>query len=142
MSEITIAPEELTVADTYLRLNSIEETARALNISVLAVTHTIDRPHVSRYMTAILMDRGYRNSSKLHSLLDKIIESKLAEAEESGQFSNKDLLDVIALVHKMKVDEAKTSQNTPSVAIQVNNNNYSKLVEDLLSANSKHPRID
>ncbi len=47
------------------------------------------------------------NRFKLVGLLGDIINSKLEEAAESGVYTNKDLLDVLKLMHEIRKDEIK-----------------------------------
>ena len=53
------------------------------------------------------MDTGYRNRFKLSETLDLLIEKKLEEADETEIYSNKDMADLLALAHKMRMDEMK-----------------------------------
>ena len=51
----------------------------------------------------MFLDTGYRTVSKLGQALDTLIE-KTEEVEESEIYSNKDLADLYALAHKMRMD--------------------------------------
>lgn len=71
--------------------------------------------------------------------MDKLIEAKLEEAEESGIYSSKDLLEILQAAHKMRMDEIKATQGrVPSTAVQINETNnfgdsaYGKLMEKLM----------
>ena len=69
--------------------------------------------------------------------MDTIIASKLEEAAESGMYSSKDLLEIIALVHKMRMDELKLNTPDTQTNVQINTSiggNYGKLMEQLLSS--------
>lgn len=133
------APEWLEIANTYLQLQSQERTAAELALPLHLVAETLARKDVRNYLNEIYLDTGYRNRSKLGDLLDTIIASKLEEAAETGMYSNKDLLDIIALVHKMRMDEAKLQQSTTEIKQQTNvqindaGGNYGKLMERLLA---------
>ena len=50
---------------------------------------------------------SYRNRFKLSETLDLLIEKKLEEADETEIYSNKDMADLLALAHKMRMDEMK-----------------------------------
>ena len=81
---------------------------------------------------------GYRNKSKLAAVFDRIIESKLEEAAESGVYSSKDLAEILMMVHKMRMDEIK-AQASPKIENQTNvqingEGNYGKLMEKLLGS--------
>jgi hypothetical protein len=94
------------------------------------------------------MDLGYRNKFKLAALLDEVIENKLAEARESEMYSSKDLADLIALSHKMRMDEIKAEQQSTTIKQQTNvqinetpfgHGNYGKLMEKLLGVKDITP---
>jgi hypothetical protein len=130
------APEWLEVANEYLTTQSTEQTARNLDIPLHTVSEVLARKDVRTYLNEIYLDTGYRNKSKLGALMDRIIESKLEEAEESGMYSSKDLLEIIALVHKMRMDELKLNTPDNQTNVQINTSiggNYGKLMEQLLS---------
>jgi hypothetical protein len=94
----------------------------------------------------VYLDTGYRNRFKLASALDNIIEEKLAEAEESQMYTNKDVADLLQMAHKMRMDEikamaemekAKLSPIRQQANIQINElpfgqGNYGKLMEKLI----------
>ena len=95
------------------------------------------------------MDSGYRNRFKLAETLDKLIDQKLEEAEETEMYSNKDLADLLQLAHKMRMDEIKAQTelekaNTSSVKTQNNvminsevpfgQGNYGALMDKLLKS--------
>jgi len=137
------SPEGIEIANTYLATGSIARTAELCYITEDKVTEYLDKAEVRRYIDTVYLDTGYRNKFKLGSLLDKIIESKLEEAEESEIYTNKDLLDVMLLAHKMRMDElaamakATTVQNQTNVQINAEGSvfgagNYGKLMEKLL----------
>lgn len=144
MSDIVrIEPEDYEVANSFLIYGSIDETAIQLAIPRHEVTKILGTPEVRRYLDQVYLDRGYRNRDKLGKLLDEMIDSKLEEARETGIYTSKDLLEIIQLVHKMRMDEIKNNPipnptaNVPGVAVQVNNqfgdSNYGRLMEKLLN---------
>lgn len=133
------APEWLEIANSYLTTQSADRTAAELGIPLHLVAETLARKDTRTYLNEIYLDTGYRNRSKLGDLLDTIIASKLEEAAETGVYSNKDLLEIITLVHKMRMDEAKLQQSTTEIKQQTNvqinevgGGNYGKLLERLL----------
>jgi hypothetical protein len=137
-----IAPESLEVANTYIEEGSIKKVAEKLHISVERVTDVLALSEVKRYIDAIYLDTGYRNRNKIAGLMDKIIESKLLEAEESEIYSNKDLVDILVLAHKMKMEELKIEASRFNIQnqtnVQINDagafgaGNYGKLMQKLL----------
>lgn len=131
--------EQLHIADTYLECFDLQETSSKLDLPLAEVEKFLGQKPVIRYIDRIFNETGYRNKDKLFGLLDKIIESKLEEAEESEVYSNKDLLEVLATLHKMKLEEMKMSIKLleaeagkgPNVVVNTQNN-YSTLMSDLL----------
>ena len=146
MSElIKISPEGLEVANLYLASGSLQEAANSLNISVQKASELLDKAEVKRYIDSVYMDQGYRNRFKLAALMDKLIDSKVEEAEESEMYTTKDLADLIALQHKMKMEEIKAEQAglKHQTNIQVNQQenifgggNYGDLMKKLLQEES------
>ncbi len=136
---LRISPEGLDVANAYLETGSLTQASQLMCISPEEVSGILDTPEVKRYIDNVYMDTGYRNKHKLGALMDRIIESKLEEAEESEIFSNKDLLDILALQHKMRIEELKLLQTSVGnqTNIQINetpfgSGNYGVLMEKLL----------
>ncbi len=136
---LKISPEGLDLANAYLEFGSLQAAAKHLFISVDDASTILDKPEVKRYIDNVYMDTGYRNKHKLGALMDEIINSKLEEARESEMFSSKDLLDILALAHKMRMEEIKAEQSsiTSQTNIQINESpfgegNYGKLMEKLV----------
>lgn len=142
MTKLIIAPESLEVANAYLEEGSIKKVAERLHVPMERVTETLARSEVKRYIDAVYLDSGYRNRNKIANLMDEIIESKLLEARESEVYSNKDLVDILMLAHKMKMEELKVEANRFNIQNQTNvqindvgafgTGNYGKLMQKLL----------
>ena len=139
--KLKISPEGLELANMYLTCGSLSEAANKMYVSIEKATELINKPEIKRYIDTVYMDSGYRNRFKISNLLDEIIESKLAEARESEVYSSKDLVDILALVHKMKMEELKLEQSSTNIKnqtnVQINETpfgagNYGKLMEKLL----------
>lgn len=150
MNLVKISPENLEVANSYLSQGSIQNVARNLGVDENEVSEILARREVKAYIDSVYLDFGYRNRFKLAETLDKIIDSKLEEAEETEMYSSKDLADLLYLAHKMRIDElkamtelerAKTTSIKNQTNVQINNEtpfgagNYGKLMEKLLSGN-------
>lgn len=132
-----ISPEGFDIANAYLECGTVSETARALQIPEHEVVKTLNQREVKTYLDGVYMDLGYRNRNKLGALLDKMIESKLEEAEETGIYTSKDLFELIQFAHKMRMDEIKAEQkidqsSTVNIA-QFGEGNYGKLMDRLLN---------
>ena len=136
MTLTRISPENFDVANAYLQYGNVQDVARALQIPEHVVVSTLKDKQIKTYLDGVYMDMGYRNRDKLGALLDKIIEKKIEEAEESEQWTSKDLYDLIALAHKMRMDEIKAdkadNQTTVNVANFGNDTKYGALMGKLL----------
>lgn len=136
---LKISPEGLELANAYLSLGSVDAAAEEMGVSVEKAAALLDKREIKNYITSVYMDRGYRNRFKLGALIDRLIDSKIEEAEEAGGlYTNKDLMDIIALAHKMRMDEIAAQQKSEvqSIAnqtnVQINGGNYGKLMDKLL----------
>jgi hypothetical protein len=136
-----ISPEGFDIANAYLELGTAEEVAQQLQLPLHEVVATLRRKDVKDYLDGIYLDMGYRNRDKMGALLDKIIDAKIAEAEETGVYTSKDLLEILALQHKMRMDELKLQKEQgPAQVTQIANfgeGNYGRLMEKLLANRSK-----
>lgn len=136
-----LTPEGFDIANTYLELGSVEEVSKALQIPQHEVVTTLTRKDVKDYLDGIYLDLGYRNRNKLGALLDKMIDAKVEEAEETGVFTSKDLFDLITLAHKMRMEELKLTEK-PQIGTQVQiaqfgDGNYGRLMEKLMGEKGK-----
>jgi hypothetical protein len=136
-SNITkLAPEGFEIANAYLEYGTVEEVARQMQLPQHEVAAALTRKDVKDYLDGVYLDMGYRNRSKLGALLDEMIDAKIEEAKESGVYTKKDLLDLITLAHKMRMDEINIAQK-PNIGTHVQIANfgegqYGKLMEKLL----------
>lgn len=136
MTKIALTPECLDIANAYLTYGSAEETARQLQVPQEQVVHLLERKDVKDYITGIYLDRGFRNRHKIGQVLDEMINSKLEEAQESGIYTSKDLLELLQFAHKMRMDEIKAESNHSGPTVNIANfghGNYGQLMERLLS---------
>jgi hypothetical protein len=125
-----LSPEHLHFAQTYLSCLSLSETAKTLHISDSDASELYNNREVKKFIDTVFLQQGYLNRFKLVGLLNKIIDSKLTEAEETGIYSNKDLLDIIQTLHKINMDHEKI--NVPSKQTNVQVNNYGENLSSLL----------
>ena len=142
----TISPEGLELANAYLSFGSLKEAASSLAISPDKAAEILDRREVRSYIDQVYLDLGYRNRFRLGTLLDEIIDKKFEEAQESDMYTSKDLVDLIQLAHKMRMDELKAQQQQTTIKNQTNvqinetpfgQGNYGKLMEKLLNGEAK-----
>jgi len=146
-----ISPEGLEIANSYLMYGNIKAVAQDLSIPENKVAEYLNKREVKSYIDTVYLDTGYRNRNNIASLLDDIIATKLQEAEESGMYTKKDLVDLLTLAHKMRMDEIKAvQQETTNIKTQTNvqineglpfgSGNYGKLMEQLLQGSIEHAK--
>ena len=138
-----MAPENLEVANAYLSTGNAIAVASELQITPDKVYEVLEKNEVKEYINSVYLDQGYRNRFRLAELLDEVIEHKIQEARESEVYSSKDLVDIIALAHKITIEhskEAKATTNIKQQNVQINSpfgeGNYGKLMEKLLGGQS------
>ena len=125
---VKLDPEQVEIANSYLTNFSIEDTALELGIPASHVVDILEEKAVKRYIDNVFLDAGYRNRFKLGALLDKIIASKIEEAEETGVYTGKDLLDLLKFAHEI----SKPDKKVADTQINVQNNNYTDLMKELM----------
>jgi hypothetical protein len=142
---LSIAPEALEVANSYLQYQSIQKVAEELGISTELVTQELNRREVRAYIDSVFLDLGFNNRFQIRSAMDALIKQKFIELEEAGIGSSKDIADLLALSHKMtmeqldrqiKLEEIKNKNINSQVNVQVNefgnNTKYGNLISQLL----------
>lgn len=131
-----LQPESFDIANAFLIYGTIKDTAEQLQLPQEEVSRILNTKEVKSYLDNIYLDLGYRNRQKLANVLDKMIDSKVEEALETGMWTAKDLLELLQFAHKMRMDEIKAMKDTGvTTAVQVNNNfdgSYSELLKKLL----------
>lgn len=143
---LTISPENLEIANCYLVHQSIDKVAEELSISHDLVVTTLEVEAVKNYIHGVFMDLGFNNRFKMRRAMDVVISKKFQELEESGMGSTKDIADLLALSHKMTMEEldrqialekVKTKNNSirSQVNVQINDHgsNYGSLLEKLMN---------
>lgn len=133
-----LTPEVLDVTNIYIQCGmSLQETSEQTGLDLKAVADIIAHPQSKQFIREVYLDSGYRNNAKIGALLDKMIESKIEEAEETEMYTEMDLADLLKLAHKIRMDEAKLdSPNTQVNIANFGDSNYGNLVEKLLHGNS------
>lgn len=144
---IQISPEALEIANCYLQVQNIREVADQLEVSVDLVSDVLGRREVKAYIDHVFMDTGFNNRYKMRRAMDAIISKKFQEMEESQMGSTKDILDIMALSHKMTMDQMnaqialekiRAEKGTPKsqVNVQINDgsSNYDRLLGKLMGS--------
>lgn len=101
---IQISPEALEVANCYLQIQDARGVANELDISVDLVTDILARREVRSYINQVFFDVGFNNRHKMRSAMDAIIKKKFTEMEEADIGSSKDIIEILALSHKMTME--------------------------------------
>lgn len=104
---LPVSPEIVELVNIYIETMDLTETAKAMDLPVSEITMIINKPECQKYITEVFLNSGYRNRFKLGAAVDKIIEKKLQELEEADISSGKDILEILAFAHKMRMDEIK-----------------------------------
>ena len=120
-----ISPENLEIANCFLELQDSQKVADALDVPVDLVTRVLARSEIKAYTNQVFFEVGFNNRFRMRDLMDTLIKKKLQDMQESETGSNKDILDIIALSHKMSMEQLdreialeKLKQGNQSAAIK------------------------
>ena len=141
---LTISPEALEVANLYLQVQDITKTANELDIAPELVTQIITRRDVKAYIDNVFMNSGFNNKFKMRAAMDAVLAKKFQELEESDMGSTKDIAELLALSHKMSMDELSRQieleklrqtnvKNQVNVQINDGGTRYENLIKQLMS---------
>lgn len=148
---LNISPEALEIANCFLQEQDIHKVSDTLGISSNIVSEILNRREVKAYVDSVFLNVGFNNRFLLRQAMDTIIRKKFQELEESGIGSNKDIVDILALSHKMTMEEMarmieleklRTSQGVKNqVNVQINDGfsdgtRYGDLIQRLINANN------
>lgn len=141
---VTISPEALEVANCYLTTQSHVKVAEDLGLPETLVLEYLSRPEVTRYIDQVFFDQGFNNRFMLRKAMDTLISRKFQELDEAEVGSSKDIADLLALSHKMTMEQLdrqiqleKLKDRTPTTQtnIQINDlSNHQRLLERLLQS--------
>lgn len=103
-----ISPEGMEVISAYLENSSDpKKAALVLGMEEPAFREIMRRPEVKTYLNEIFMESGFRNRTKFFDIIDTVLSLKMSELQETGMGSDMDIMDILKLMHKMKMDEMK-----------------------------------
>jgi len=102
---LQISPENLEVANCFLELQDTQRVADTLDLPVDMVTRILGRQEIKAYVNQVFFEVGFNNRFRMRELMDTLIKKKLQDMQESETGSNKDILDIIALSHKMSMEQ-------------------------------------
>ena len=74
-------------------------------------------------INSILKENGLRNLEKIAAKMDELIERKWEELEEAEMGSSKDIADLLAMGHKMRMDTAKLIHDDSKKTETINQRN-------------------
>lgn len=148
---LDISPEALEIANCYLQNQSIAAVADTLDVSQELVAQILDRREVKAYINQVFFEVGFNNRFRLRDVMDAIIKKKLQEMDEADVGSSKDILEILALSHKMTMDaldreiqleKIRSGNNVPrsQVNVQINDSgtNYGNLIERLINVQPRN----
>jgi hypothetical protein len=147
---VEISPESLEIANCYLQMQDQQQVAQELDIPVQLVAQTLNRRDVKAYIDQVFFDVGFNNRFKMRAAMDAIIRKKFQELEEADIGSNKDITEILALSHKMtmeqldrqiELEKVKNSQIKSQVNVQINDQGgpggdgtrYGRLIQQLVN---------
>jgi hypothetical protein len=147
---LQIDPEGLEIANCYLQCQSLSKVAEDLGISTELVATQLNRREVKSYIDQVFKDVGFNNRFKMRKAMDMLISKKFQELDEAGVGSSKDIADLLALSHKMtmeqldreiQLEKVRGSNIKSQVNVQINDggaagSNYGSLLEKLLKSNA------
>lgn len=103
-----IQPEGLQVAETYLMLGGdSKRTASELNLPVAEVEAQLKKNEVRTYINRQFHEQGFRNKFRIFGVMDQLLNMKLEEIQDTQVGTSVDIVDLIKVMHKMKMDEMK-----------------------------------
>lgn len=126
-----IQPEGLLVAEKYLECGSdSKKTSQLLGLPIEQVEAQLKKTEVRTFINRRFNEYGFRNKDRFFGLLDQIINLKIDEMDESQIGSSMDIMDIMKLAHKFKMDEMKAEADMqkasiaagPSKQVNVQNN--------------------
>lgn len=131
--EYKLSPEALEFTDVYLSNLDLDETCQQLEISSEQGATFLRKKEVKRFIDNIYLEQGYMNRFKIVDVMNKAIESKLEEAEESGVFGKESLMEMLKFMHTMRMDEAKIAAQKQATGKTTNiqTNNYGALLDKI-----------
>lgn len=143
---LALDPEGLEVANCYLQVQNLQEVAETLGVSTELVATQLNRREVKTYIDGVFRDMGFNNRFKMRKAMDALISKKFQELDEAGVGSSKDIADLLALSHKMtmeqldreiQLEKVRGSNIKSQVNVQINDgggsgSNYGSLLDKLL----------
>ena len=147
---LQISPEFLEVANCYLQNQDIVKVAELMDLPVPMVTQILQNKQVKSYIDNVFMNLGFNNQFKMRDAMDAIIRKKFQDLEEADVGSSKDIIEILALSHKMsmeylqkQIDLEKLQQSNikSQVNVQINDGGdgtkYGQLIKQLVTLDAQ-----
>ena len=135
--EYKLNPEALEFTDTYLATLDLRDTCEQLGISEEDGVEFLRKKEVKRFIDAAFLEQGYMNRFKIVDLMNKAIESKIEEAEESGMFGKESIMEMLKFMQQMRMDQIKAETVKAGNIKNIQNNNYGSNLGGLLEKIAK-----
>ena len=143
---LQISPEALMVANSYLQLQNAMKVAEELDIPIETITQILARREVKSYVDHVFFELGFNNRFTLRKAMDAIISKKFEDMDEAGVGSSKDIIEILALSHKMtmetldkelQLEKLRGNSIKSQVNVQINESgsNYGSLIGRLITNN-------
>lgn len=147
---LDISPEALEIANCYLVTQDIQAVSTELDLPVDMITQILAKKEVKAYVDNVFFNIGFNNRFRMHAAMDAVIRKKFQELEESDMGSTKDIAELLALKHKMTMDEKardieilklQQSQVKNQVNVQINEGlsdgtKYGDLIQRLMNGST------
>jgi hypothetical protein len=142
---IDISPEALEVANCYLQLQDVTKVSNELDVAPELIAQILAKKEVKAYIDHVFFNVGFNNRFKMRAAMDAVIQKKFQELQESDMGSTKDIADLLALSHKMTMDEMarqieleklRQTNIKNQVNVQINDtggNKYDNLMRQLMT---------
>jgi hypothetical protein len=108
-----------------------------LSLPTDEITEVLNRREIKAYIDNVFLDVGFNNRFRMRAVMDAVINKKLEEMDSADIGSGKDIIEIMALSHKMAMDQldrqikleeakAKNQHIRNQVNVQVNGDTGSK----------------
>lgn len=102
---LSISPEALEIANCYLQCQDARQVADELGLGIEMVSGVLARREVKSYINQVYFDLGFNNRFKMRRAMDAVLQRKFRELEEADVGSSKDIAELLALSHKMTMEQ-------------------------------------
>lgn len=142
-----MSPEGMLAIEAYLSNNNdIGKAAMSVGMAEPQFRELMRKPEIRNYLNEIFMESGFRNKDKFFGILDTVLTLKMEELEETGMGSGMDIMEILKIMHKMKMDEMKmqielekarsgskpVNQTNNQINIGAGSNEYTDLISRIM----------